>query len=534
MSSARFAQESRMDASARTHRSFVVVLAFLSACSGPAPSARPIPVGGVSPAPGASGVAIATSVGVAFKEDVSAGSSSIVLSDGGAPVAGTVTFSATNRLLTFAPAQPLSPAHSYDVNVSGVTSAGGTPYDGSYTWRFTTAQAPAAPQAVQVGNTLPPVPDGVIYAFLVGTEPYTVTWQGTPGDHDGYLVERATVAAGPFTTLATLPPAQTAWVDSLVSHCSILYYRVTATSAAGGNTSSTVVPHTFHASHAYASGFPSSTNGTSYTVSYGLQGMGPIGPAPNLVLQESPDGFVTISQQWTATSAWSSTASVTKSIGTVGTFCYRTAQQGDACFGPPSCIAVAATTDNQAPTTPPGFAATGAGLSAVFSWGAATDNIGVAGYRVYEDGTKVLDLDASARSATGPARAELSTHCYQVSAVDSAGNESAKSANACVTFPDLTPPSVPTGFSSYLEVAAKCLFLDWAPSTDNGTVQEYRIYSAWTHLGTPSLVQTLDPTPDTNGRVKMPVQCWFDGLKTYWVTAVDAYGNESALSVPNN
>lgn len=81
--------------------------------------------------------------------------------------------------------------------------------------------------------------------------------------------------------------------------------------------------------------------------------------------------------------------------------------------------------DTTPPSPPSGLAAIGISSSRVdLSWGAAADNVGVAGYRVYRDNALVAN--------PGPVLAwqdwslsSNSTYRYSVTAVDAAGNESA-------------------------------------------------------------------------------------------------------------
>jgi predicted GH43/DUF377 family glycosyl hydrolase len=95
--------------------------------------------------------------------------------------------------------------------------------------------------------------------------------------------------------------------------------------------------------------------------------------------------------------------------------------------------------DPTAPTAPTGLTATPFSSTRIdLSWSAATDDVGVTGYRVYEGATQV-----GATVATSFSHASLvanSTHCYTVKARDAAGNLSAASAQACATASDAPPP----------------------------------------------------------------------------------------------
>ncbi|WP_370022245.1 CBM35 domain-containing protein [Planotetraspora sp. GP83] len=88
--------------------------------------------------------------------------------------------------------------------------------------------------------------------------------------------------------------------------------------------------------------------------------------------------------------------------------------------------------DTQAPSVPSGLAVSGTTSSSIsLSWSASTDNVGVTGYKVYEGSTVVAS--PSGTSATISGLAASSSHTYTVSAVDAAGNESAKSASVTGT-----------------------------------------------------------------------------------------------------
>lgn len=91
-------------------------------------------------------------------------------------------------------------------------------------------------------------------------------------------------------------------------------------------------------------------------------------------------------------------------------------------------------TDTIPPTVPTGLTATGSSTTTIdLNWTASTDNFGVTGYKVFRDGgaTEVGTVTTTSFSDTG--LAVNSTHSYQVSAFDGAGNQSAKSTSASAT-----------------------------------------------------------------------------------------------------
>src|SRR6266480_4161457 len=105
----------------------------------------------------------------------------------------------------------------------------------------------------------------------------------------------------------------------------------------------------------------------------------------------------------------------------------------------PLSATTAASSDTTAPTTPAGLAASAVtSTSLTLSWNAATDNVGVTGYRVYRNGTLVASPTGTSVSITGLSAG--TTYSFTVAAVDAASNASALSAPLSVTTLVSTPP----------------------------------------------------------------------------------------------
>ncbi len=95
-------------------------------------------------------------------------------------------------------------------------------------------------------------------------------------------------------------------------------------------------------------------------------------------------------------------------------------------------VRVTPVADTQAPSIPANLTVTGLSSSQLtLSWSAATDNVGVTGYRVYRDGTLVASPATTSVSITGLSAS--TTYSFTVAAVDAAGNVSAQSAPLSVT-----------------------------------------------------------------------------------------------------
>jgi chitodextrinase len=172
--------------------------------------------------------------------------------------------------------------------------------------------------------------------------------------------------------------------------------------------------------------------------------------------------------------------------------------------------------DTQAPTGPASLSASATSSSTVqLNWPAATDNVGVVGYRVYRGTTQVAQLAALSYLDSGLTPG--TTYAYQVRAYDAAGNLGAP-ASANATTPgagDTTAPSVPTGLAATVQKGRKVV-LSWNASSDNVGVVGYELY----RNGSPIAGPTGTSYNDRPGR----------GTFTYQVRARDAAGNASGLS----
>lgn len=84
--------------------------------------------------------------------------------------------------------------------------------------------------------------------------------------------------------------------------------------------------------------------------------------------------------------------------------------------------------ESSTPTTPSSPLATNAGITAIdLNWTASTDNIGIAGYRIYRNGSLVRLLQGAGAAFHDAGLAASTSYSYAVAAFDAAGNVSAQS-----------------------------------------------------------------------------------------------------------
>ncbi|MEV6930692.1 DUF2334 domain-containing protein [Dactylosporangium sp. NPDC051485] len=163
---------------------------------------------------------------------------------------------------------------------------------------------------------------------------------------------------------------------------------------------------------------------------------------------------------------------------------------------------------------------------ATVSWGAATDNVRVTGYQLFDGAgtTPIATLTGNppATTTTLSGLAPSTAHSITVKALDAAGNASPASAAAQFTTltppppPDVTAPSAP-GAPVAGQVTATSVALSWAASTDDRGVVSYRVSGGPAPL---SVTATSATVTGLTARTQY----------TFTVEALDAAGNVSAAS----
>jgi hypothetical protein len=132
--------------------------------------------------------------------------------------------------------------------------------------------------------------------------------------------------------------------------------------------------------------------------------------------------------------------------------------------------------DTAAPSAPPTFTATPlAGGGARLDWTAGSDNLGVAKYRLYRDGSQIGEVSSSSLTYTDPPTLGVGgLHTFSVKSVDSAGLLSgATSASATLT----SVPSAPTGVAGTPGNSA--VLVTWvAPPNGGSPITGYTVTSA--------------------------------------------------------
>lgn len=180
---------------------------FTTAAPPPAPT-----VTSTVPANGATGVAVNTAVSATFSEAMNVStitaSTFTVTAQGGASVAGSISYDPATTTATFTPSANLAADTMYTATLTtGVTNSTGQAFAAAYTWSFTTLAAPTVLSTTpSSGATSVPVTTDVTATFSQAMNPATLTTSTFTLSGGGSSVT-GTVTYSASSTTATFTPS---------------------------------------------------------------------------------------------------------------------------------------------------------------------------------------------------------------------------------------------------------------------------------------------------------------------------------------
>ena len=146
--------------------------------------------------------------------------------------------------------------------------------------------------------------------------------------------------------------------------------------------------------------------------------------------------------------------------------------------------------DTEAPTVPTGLSSSNiTGTSFTLSWAASTDNVGVTGYEVFQDGSAIGTTSSTSMDVTGLTCG--STYTMTVRAQDDVPNWSAQSpaqnvsTSVCDSVGDTIAPTVPLGLTSS-NITQNSFTLSWTASADSVGVTGYEVFQDGISIGATS------------------------------------------------
>lgn len=158
-------------------------------------------------------------------------------------------------------------------------------------------------------------------------------------------------------------------------------------------------------------------------------------------------------------------------------------------------------------------------------WSGSTDNTGVSYYKLYRKTGAGVMTPIATIGATVYADNNVvpdTTYIYEVSAVDTAGNESDHSLQISrTTTLDTQPPSIPVNLSAVAQ-SASSIRLQWSPSTDNVGIGGYEVWRGTSYGNYPTRLTFTTATTYTDSSLSANTRYY------YKIIAVDISGNISS------
>jgi fibronectin type 3 domain-containing protein len=199
----------------------------------------PPTISSCSPANGATGIAIGTTIGMTFSEAMNQGSveAGFSFSQAGSPLTGSFSWGSTSAM-TFTPSSLLSFSTDYVIKLS--TSAkdlAGNALTSSFSSQFTTAASPPPPPPVPVPPSSP-----INLVASGGVRQISLTWSPPSDDGGasitGYSIYRSSTSSGPYSLLTSLG-VTAHYDDKDLGNGATYYYRISAKNSAGEGALST-------------------------------------------------------------------------------------------------------------------------------------------------------------------------------------------------------------------------------------------------------------------------------------------------------
>ncbi|MTD16945.1 choice-of-anchor D domain-containing protein [Nakamurella sp. YIM 132087] len=352
----------------------------------------------------------------------------------------------------------------------------------------------------------------------------------TATDLAGYNVYRASSATGTYTKVNTALLTGTSFSDTAAPQGVASYYQITAVDQTGNEsarsaTANATRPDT--TAPAVVAGVTATGSGTGIALTWTASAATDLA-GYNVYRASSATG--TYTKVNTALLTGTSFSDTSAPVG-VASYYQVTAVDTSANESARSATVNATRPDTTPPGVTTGVAATASTTGITVSWTAnpATD---LAGYNVYRASsatgtyTKLNTALVTGTSFSDTTAPQGVASYYQVTAVDTSANESARSATVTATRPDTTPPAVVTGVAATGSTTAVALTWGASAATD---LAGYNVYRASSATGTYTKVNTALVTGTSFSDTSAPV-----GTSYYQITAVDNSGNESVRSATVN
>lgn len=190
---------------------------------------------------------------------------------------------------------------------------------------------------------------------------------------------------------------------------------------------------------------------------------------------------------------------------------YATNSAGTA-YGSQVSFTTSSVVDTQAPTAPTNLASSNVtSSSATLSWTASTDNVGVTGYKIYQNGSLLTTTTSTSYSVTGLSAS--TTYTFYVQAIDAAGNVSTASSTISVTTPAVT--------ITYCTSAGSNYSYEWISSVTVGSMTKTSTAAGYTDFTS----VTFNATAGSSYSVSLVPGFASSTYNEYWKIWIDLNGD---------
>jgi hypothetical protein len=293
--------------------------------------------------------------------------------------------------------------------------------------------------------TAPSAPSSLT-ARAISSSQISLAWLDNSSDESGFYVERSLDGTS-YSRIATVGANVKAYSNTGLTASKKYYYRVRAYNAAGNSSASNIASATTSAATTKPTAPSSLTLSVASSSQINLTWNDNSGNESGFRIERSTDGttFTQIAQNAAGDRTYSATGLTASKKYYFRVRAYNSA--GSSAYSNTASATTKAAADTQAPTAPTGLKLQSkTSSSASIIWTASTDNVGVTGYHVYRNGSKISDSSNVTHVDNGLAPG---TYTYSVRALDAAGNVSAHSNKISVTIP-APVASYNGGVSSYI------------------------------------------------------------------------------------
>src|ERR1017187_2899951 len=315
----------------------------------------------------------------------------------------------------------------------------------------------------------PPAPTALLAAGASDTQ-INLSWTETPNTGDGFVVETAPAANGPWTVIASVGPNVTTYMQAGLSGSSTYYFRVHTYNSVGNSPYSSVASGTtLSAPDTIAPSSPSglvatATSSNQVSLSWlTVTDSGGSGVAGYQVYRDGTQIATVTTASYTATGLSPSTA-----------YCFTISASDNAGNTSGQSSQACTTTLGTVPVAPSNLAALAVSSSQIYlTWQDNSSN--ESGFIVQRASgssgpwTQIGIVDANVTSCAHTGLTASATYFYRVCAYNASGNSAYASVASATTpaLPDTTAPSIPSGLIATATSTSQ-VNVSWSASTDTG------------------------------------------------------------------